>query len=168
MTERGDTMKPPDKGHKKLEIYQLAHSLAVRVHKMSLTLPPHERYEEGSQIRRSAKSVPSNIVEGYALRRYKAEFIHYLFRAYGSGQETIEHLELLFDTGSLSDKGLFEDLISEYNKLVGKLLRYIQAVDDSFEMPLFMKEPQVEYTIDSLEPVGTNPQTPNPKPPAIS
>lgn len=157
-------MKTSDKGYKRLEIYQLAHSLAVRVHKMSLTLPAHERYEEGSQIRRSSKSVSSNIVEGYALRRYKAEFIHYLFRAYASGQETIEHLELLLDSGSLTDYGLVEDLLSSYNTLVGKLLRYIQAVDDSFEMPLFMKEPEIEYIAESSEPVRTESQTPNPKP----
>lgn len=70
-----------EKGHKKLEIYQMAHRLAVRVHEMSLKLPAFERFEEGSQIRRSSKSIPSNIVEGFALRRYKNEFLHYLFRS---------------------------------------------------------------------------------------
>jgi four helix bundle protein len=127
---------------------------------MSLTLPSHERYEEGSQIRRSSKSVSSNIVEGYALRRCKAEFVHYLLRAYGSGQETIEHLELLFDTGSLQDKDLCEDLLSEYNELVGKLPRYIQAVDDSSEMLLFMKEPEIEYMVDSAESNDKKPSNP--------
>ncbi|MEX1138429.1 MAG: four helix bundle protein [Bacteroidota bacterium] len=38
---------------------------------MSLTLPSFERYEEGSQIRRPSKSISSNIVEGFALRKYK-------------------------------------------------------------------------------------------------
>ncbi|MBI1804999.1 MAG: four helix bundle protein [Ignavibacteriae bacterium] len=56
-------------GHKKLQIYQQAHSLAVDVHEMTLTLPSFERFEEGSQIRRSSKSIVSNIVEGYALRK---------------------------------------------------------------------------------------------------
>lgn len=65
-----------DKGHKNLEIYQLAHTLAVKVHELSLKLSSFERFEEGSQIRRSAKSISSNIVEGYALRRYKNEFAH--------------------------------------------------------------------------------------------
>lgn len=79
-------------GYKKLEIYQMAHSLAVRIHRLTLSLPAFERYEEGSQIRRSAKSVAANIVEGYALRKYKNEFIHFLFRSYASAGETIEHL----------------------------------------------------------------------------
>ena len=134
-----------EQGYKKLEIYKLAHSLAVKVHQMTLSLPAFERYEEGSQIRRSAKSVSANIVEGYALRKYKNEFIHFLFRAYGSGEETIEHVELLFDTKSLKDENLFKELIEGYNLLVGKILRYIQAVEKEFETPRFMKEPESEY-----------------------
>ena len=67
-----------NQGYKKLKIYRLAHDLAVRVHKMTVELPQFEMMEEGSQIRRSSKSVSSNIVEGYALRRYKQEYIHYL------------------------------------------------------------------------------------------
>ncbi|MFQ5799989.1 MAG: four helix bundle protein [Bacteroidota bacterium] len=134
-----------EQGYKKLEIYQIAHLSAVRVHKMTLSLPPFERYEEGSQIRRSAKSVSANIVEGYALRRYKNEFIHYLFRAYGSAEETLEHIEFLYDTESLKDENLSKDLLDSYNSLCGKILRYIQAVDKTFEKPEFMKERVAEY-----------------------
>ena len=47
--------------YKDLEIYQIARVLAVRVHKMSLEkLPKFEMFEEGSQIRRSAKSIHTN------------------------------------------------------------------------------------------------------------
>ena len=55
-------------GYKELEIYRLAHELGVAVHEFSLTLPRHEMYESGSQMRRSAKSVAANIVEGYGRR----------------------------------------------------------------------------------------------------
>lgn len=140
-----------DKRHKKLEIYQLAHSLAVKVHDLTLKLPPFERFEEGSQIRRSAKSISSNIVEGFALRRYKNEFVHYLFRSYGSAEETIEHLELLFHTKSLSDKKLFDELMTQYNILCGKIMRYIQYVDKEFDTPNFIKESDVVYTLRSIE-----------------
>jgi four helix bundle protein len=51
--------------YKDLEIYQLAHRLAIEIHKVSLTFPKFEMHEEGSQLRRSAKSVPANIVEGF-------------------------------------------------------------------------------------------------------
>jgi len=58
--------------YRKLEIWRLASVLVNDVHRMTLDqLPKFEMYEEGSQIRRSMKSVKSNIVEGYGRRRYK-------------------------------------------------------------------------------------------------
>jgi len=53
------------KNYRDLEIYKLAKKLAVEIHKMTLTLPKFELYEEGSQIRRSSKAIGANIVEGY-------------------------------------------------------------------------------------------------------
>ena len=136
-----------NKGHKNLQIYHMAHQLAIQIHQMTLALPAYERFEEASQIRRSSKSVVANIVEGYALRKYKNEFVHYLFRAYGSCEETVEHLELLFDSASLKDETLYKQLLNTANNLCGKILRYIQAVDHIFATPHFMKEPKVNYTI---------------------
>ncbi len=95
-----------EEGYKKLKIYRVAHELALKVHKMTLDLPKFELYEEGSQIRRSSKSVSSNIVEGYSLRRYKNEYLRYLSQAYASSQETIEHLDYLYETNSLKEKNI--------------------------------------------------------------
>jgi four helix bundle protein len=61
------------------------------VHKLSLTLPKFELYEEGSQIRRSSKSATSMIIDGYGRRRYKADFIKYLVYAQSECDETIVH-----------------------------------------------------------------------------
>jgi four helix bundle protein len=62
--------------YRDLEIWKLASEAAVGVHRMTLQeLPKFEMFEEGSQIRRSVKSIRSNIVEGYGRRRYKQEFI---------------------------------------------------------------------------------------------
>ena len=48
----------PIKSYRDLEIYQIAHRLAVEVHKTTLReLPKFETYEEASQIRRASKSV---------------------------------------------------------------------------------------------------------------
>ncbi|NVM20458.1 MAG: four helix bundle protein [Desulfobacterales bacterium] len=54
--------------YKDLEICQLAHTLAVECHQVSLRLPKFEMYEEGSQLRRSSKSISSLIVEGFIHR----------------------------------------------------------------------------------------------------
>lgn len=93
-------MKP--QSYRDLEIFVLAKELAVKVHKATLNgLPKFEMYEEGSQVRRSSKSIVSNIVEGYGSRRYKNDFILFLTYAVASCDETKAHLELLCETGSL-------------------------------------------------------------------
>lgn len=113
--------------YKDLEIYQLAHRLAIEVHRVSLILPKFEAYEEASQLRRAAKSVPANVVEGFGRRRYKGDFIRFLTYAHASCSETIEHLEIVIETGSLpADKG--KPLLDDYNLLGRKINRFIQAV----------------------------------------
>jgi len=71
--------------YKNLEIWQLARELVIDIHEMTLNkLPKFEMFEEGSQIRRSIKSVRSTIVEGYGRRRYKQEFLRFLCYAIAS------------------------------------------------------------------------------------
>ena len=82
--------------YKKLEIWELARTLSIDIHKMTLKLPPFEMYEEGRQIRKSIKNVRSTIVEGYGRRRYKQDFIKFITYALASNDETIDHLNTLF------------------------------------------------------------------------
>ncbi len=136
-----------DEGYKKLEVYNLAHSLGVAVHEMTMKLPKFEMYEEASQIRCSAKSVSSNIVEGFALRKYKNEYLHCLYRAYGSSEETLEHLRYLFETKSLIEENLHNQLFADCKKPNGMLFRFIQSVERNFDTPNFLKEPEPDYRI---------------------
>ncbi len=64
--------------YKNLEIWQEARKLSIEIHKMSLKLPNFELYETGCQIRRSSKSIRSNIVEGYGRRKYKSDYIRFI------------------------------------------------------------------------------------------
>ncbi len=116
--------------YKDLEIYKIAHKLAIEIHKMTLDLPAFEMYEEGSQIRKSAKAIPSNIVEGFGRKRYQQDYLHFLVIAHGSCNETIEHLGILYETSSLKDKEKFIYLFKQYNLLGRKINKFIQ----SFEM----------------------------------
>jgi len=95
---------------------------------MTLELPKYEIYEEGSQIRRSSKAISANIVEGFGRKRYRQDYIRFLVYAHASCNETIEHLELLYETKSLKDKDKFEYFLKEYDKLGRKLNLFIQAV----------------------------------------
>lgn len=108
----------------------MARELVVDIHKMTLhDLPKHEIFEEGSQIRKSIKSVKSTIVEGYGRRRYKQEFIRFLNYAIASNDETIDHLETLFETESLKDKELYETIHDKLEILGKKLNLFIQSVE---------------------------------------
>ena len=90
-----------------------------------------ELYEEGSQIRRSVKSVKSNIVEGYGRRRYKAEFIKFLTYAIASNDETTDHLENLVETKSFRDRQLFIEYSERLDKLGRKLNKFLQSVENN-------------------------------------
>ena len=115
--------------YRDLQIYQLAHKLAIEVHEMTLLLPKLELYEEGSQIRRSSKSISANIVEGFGRRRYKNEFIKSLVYALSSCDETREHLDILYETHSLKDKKLYERFSEAYDELGRKLNNFLKAVE---------------------------------------
>ena len=114
--------------YKNLEIWQLSRVLVIEIHKMTLTLPKFEMFEEGSQIRRSSKSVKSTIVEGYGRRNYKSDYIRYITFSLASNDETIDHLENLFETGSLIDEKLYNELRSKLEKLGKKINRFLQSV----------------------------------------
>jgi four helix bundle protein len=95
---------------------------------MPLSLPKSEMYEEGSQIRRSSKSIKSNIVEGYGRRNYKSDYWRYITFSLASNDETIDHLENLFETGSLIDEKLYDELHSKSETLGKKINRFLQSV----------------------------------------
>ena len=116
--------------YRDLEIWKLAKEGAIGVHRMTIQeLPKFEMYEEGSQIRRSVKSIRSNIVEGYGRRRYKQEFIRFLAFAHASCDETIDHLEGLFETGSLTSEATYRDLQAQLDLLGRKLNVFIEGVE---------------------------------------
>jgi four helix bundle protein len=115
--------------YKKLEIWQLSRELSIDIHKMTLLLPTFEMYEEGRQIRRSMKSVRSAIVEGYGRRRYKNDYIKFIIYALSSNDETIDHLETLFETESLTDEVLFSNLQQRIKKLGIKLNRFLSTLE---------------------------------------
>ena len=116
------------KNYKDLEIYKLSYDLAIKIHKMSLKLPKHEMYEEGSQIRRSSIGVTSCIVEGYGRKNYKADFIKFLIYAHASCDETILHLNFIKDTHQLNEKEI-QCFLDDYDKLGSKINKFIQYVE---------------------------------------
>ena len=116
--------------YEQFEIWQMARSLVIDIHKMTLTeLPKFEMYEEGAQIRRSIKSVKTNIVEGYGRRRYRQDYIRFLVIAHASCDEPKDHLETLRETDSLSNDGMYKDLHARVTKLSRAINGFIKGVE---------------------------------------
>jgi len=57
--------RPPAKHFQDLIVWQKAHEFVLLIYRYSESFPKNELYGLTSQLRRSAVSVPSNIVEGF-------------------------------------------------------------------------------------------------------
>jgi four helix bundle protein len=121
--------------YQKLQIWQLAKELTIAIHEMTLKLPRFEQFEEAQQIRRSMKSVRSNIVEGYGRRFYKQDYIKFIIYALASNDETIDHLDILYERKSLTDEKLYFELRNKLLTLGKKINNFLQAVEREHSRP---------------------------------
>ena len=110
--------------HRKLEIFQLADDLVIRVYEATKNFPKDELYGLVSQARRSAVSVAANIVEGCG-RRTETEFNRYLDIAFGSLREVGYLIHLSTRLGYLSD-GDSGKLSESHGRAAAALAAFIQ------------------------------------------
>jgi len=136
-----------NQSYRDLDIYRKAHRLAIEIHRMSLNLPKFEMYEEGSQIRRSSKSVKNNIVEGFGRRRYKQEFIKFLTYSLASCDETIAHLDTLYETKSLDDEKKYRYFYEEYDHLGRMINNFIKSVNKGHKSGIDQRASRIEHRV---------------------
>ena len=113
------------KGYQDLEVYKRSYDLALRLHQMTLQFPSHERYELGSQVRRSAVSITLNIAEGYGRKSSPNEFKHFIRNALGSTNEVRVLVDMAKDLGYLSSD-IHEGFANEYQVLSKQLYRLME------------------------------------------
>lgn len=82
--------------HKTLDVYQAIRELVKEVYRISLLLPPEEKFNMTQQIRRAALSVKLNLAEG-STRKSPAERKRYLEISRGSLVEIDAALETAID-----------------------------------------------------------------------
>ncbi|MBA4376546.1 MAG: four helix bundle protein [Anaerolinea sp.] len=111
-------------GLDRLETWVKAREYAVEVYRNILPLlPPEEKFNLKSQIRRAATSIPANIAEGYGRFYYQAN-IQFCYNARGSLDELLSHLMLSHDLGFMDDE-VFSQIKSKGNGLVLLINGYI-------------------------------------------
>lgn len=77
--------------------------MAFQVFLATKTVPSEERYGLTDQLRRAARSIPANIAEGWAKRRYENIFKRHLWDAMGSYEEVKVGFEMAARCGYISD-----------------------------------------------------------------
>ena len=89
-------------GFRDLKVYQLAFRLAMEIFEETKKFPVEERYSLTDQVRRSSRSVPGNIAEGYRKKRYPKMFVNKMADADGEATETQVWIDFAHACGYLS------------------------------------------------------------------
>ncbi|MDX9882465.1 MAG: four helix bundle protein [Prolixibacteraceae bacterium] len=115
---------------KNLIAYKKAFSLAMEVYKVSKSFPKEETYSLTDQIRRSSRSVCTNIAEAYRKRIYQKHFISKLTDADAENSETMVWLDFALACNYIPDA----DYEHFYNESVeiGKLVNYMISNPEKF------------------------------------
>ena len=106
----------PIKTYKDLNVFSESYRLALEVSRVTKRFPGPEQFELARQLRRAVRSIPANIVEGWAKRSSAAEFKRYLQVAIGSCEESKLWLEMSRDEGFLAPDEC-ADLVNKFNVL---------------------------------------------------
>ena len=114
---------------KKLEVWQRSKDVAVKVYRISSSLPDGERFGLQSQVRRAAVSIVSNIAEGSG-RRSDAYQVQYFSIARGSAAE-VESLLIIAMELQMFDGAQCQDLLCEVRRVNSMLLGLIRALRPS-------------------------------------
>ena len=110
--------------HEELEVYQMAFKASMKIFELTKGFPTEERYSLTDQIRRSSRSVCSNIAEAWRKRRYEAAFVSKLNDAEAEAAETQTWLRFSEDCHYLH-RDECNDLATLYDHILGKLVKMI-------------------------------------------
>jgi len=110
--------------HEELEVYKMAFDAAMRIFEISKGFPSEEKYSLTDQIRRSSRSVCSNIAEAWRKRRYEAAFVSKLNDAEAEAAETQTWIRFAVECVYLW-KEVGPELYQSYDHIIGKLVNMI-------------------------------------------
>jgi four helix bundle protein len=113
-----------------LEVYRLAFDAAMRIFELSKSFPKEETYSLTAQVRRSSRSVCSNLAEGWRKRRYTAVFINKLSDVGQESAETQTWLEFALQCKYINNS-TFNELDETYEHIFA-MLANIEKKAESF------------------------------------
>lgn len=116
------------KGYRDLKVYQLAYKLAMEIFETTKFFPKEEKYSLVDQIRRSSRSIPTNLAEAWKKRRYPKMFMSKIIDAAGEAGETEVWLHFSIDCAYIA-KEKYEYFIARYDEVNRMLYGMIDKPD---------------------------------------
>lgn len=114
------------KNFKKLTVWNKGIELTATIYNLVKILPPEERFELSSQLRRSAVSIPSNISEG-ASRKSDKDNARFVEIALGSSFE-LETQIIIAQKTNLITESHAEEVLNQLKYLQPALSKYHEGL----------------------------------------
>lgn len=96
----------------------------MEIFEISIRFPKEETYSLTDQIRRSSRSVPTNLAEAWRKRRYEMAFISKISDSEGEAAETQSWIEFAVRCGYV-ERDLGKRLFKEYDEVLAMLVSMI-------------------------------------------
>jgi len=113
------------RSYKDLRVYQNAVEAAMKIFEITKSFPVEEKYSLVDQIRRSSRSVCTNIAEAWRKRRYKAAFVAKMNDAESEAAETQVWLEFATKCNYMQ-VSIASEIESTYDQIIGQIVRMIE------------------------------------------
>jgi four helix bundle protein len=110
--------------HTDLEVFRRAFEVAMRLFALSKSFPREERYSLTDQIRRSSRSVSTNIAEAWRKRRYEAAFAAKLNDAEAEAAETQTWIQFCVECEYVK-RDVAVEIYREYDEILSMLVSMI-------------------------------------------
>lgn len=110
--------------HTELEVYKQAFDSAMEIFHESKKFPREEMYSLTDQIRRSSRSVCSNLAEAWRKRRYEAAFVAKLSDAEAEAAEVQVWIQFAVKCGYL-ERATAESFYKVYDAVLRMLIAMI-------------------------------------------
>src|SRR5690554_1322318 len=110
------------KTHRELRVYQISFEASMEIFEVTRGFPKQETYSLTDQIRRSSRSVSSNIAEAWRKRKYPKAFVSKLSDSEGEAAETQTWLDYALACKYITQEQ-FDTLDDKYDHIIGMLVK---------------------------------------------
>ena len=118
------------KNHKETRVYRLAFEQAMDIFETSKAFPKEEIFSLTDQVRRSSRSVCTNLAEAYRKKRYPAHFISKITDSDSESSETSARFDFALACKYITKQK--HEMMNLRNEDIGRLLNHMINNPDKY------------------------------------